>query len=594
MKLISFKSISLKNFLSFGEQPFILNFTPGINIIIGINKDKNQANGVGKTSILQGIFFAIFGDTINELKKEDIVNFKNKKNCEVILEFEITTNTIERYKIVRNLGPSKCQLFKNEIDITKSSILRTNEYIQQLLNTNPTVFKHAVIMTINNTLPFMSLKKIEKRKFIEGILQLEIFGQMLQQNNLALNESKKEKDIEMVKYEGLIKTLQVYIKQSDNFDNDIKNEIEQNESIIKNNIKSIEDIQLNIKQIDINQKSTLETNIKDLNIKKLETNKKIREYDKILIESQNIINNNKNKIDALSQNKCVTCNREYNDDDKSERQQKINETTLVIEQCQNTIKNTQEKIEKCYQIIDIINKKNTEIQKELINIDNILNNNNLLKTQIHGIQNQNKILNEKNESLRIKKNNFNELIIDLKKDIDNCEQKINLIKTSLSIYESSKFILSDEGVKSNIIKKLLGYLNNNLNKYLNEIEAPCNCVFDEYFEETFIDKMRQKCSYDNFSAGEKKRIDISVLFTFIELRKIIGNNIINFIMFDELFDSSLDNEGVNKVLNILIERVNKYNECIYIVTHRSNLKNISNSNVIELEKRNGYTYLKEK
>ena len=168
MKKIYFKKISIRNFLSFGDIPITLPFTPGLNIITGTDLDTGIANGVGKTTILNAVFFALFGDTLNDLKKEEIINFSNKKNCEVILDFIIDSNSIiDEYKVIRGISPTKTLLYKNNVDITKSAIPKTNDHICSLLNTSSTVFKHSVIMSINTATPFMALKKVERRKFIE-------------------------------------------------------------------------------------------------------------------------------------------------------------------------------------------------------------------------------------------------------------------------------------------------------------------------------------------------------------------------------------------------------------------------------------------
>ena len=75
MKIVNFDSITLKNFLSVGEEPVSVDFKPGLHIITGINKDKqDRRNGVGKSTIADSIHFAIFGTTIRELKKENISN----------------------------------------------------------------------------------------------------------------------------------------------------------------------------------------------------------------------------------------------------------------------------------------------------------------------------------------------------------------------------------------------------------------------------------------------------------------------------------------------------------------------------------------
>ena len=181
MKYVNFNSIKITNFLSVGTTPVSIDFKYGLNIITGVNKDKeDRRNGVGKSTIADAIHFAIFGETIRELSKEFIVNSINKKNTCVELQFSINeNNTVRHYKIVRKLKPTKCYLLVDDKDITESTIPNTNKRIKGLLNSSPEVFQNCVIMSLNTTLPFMAQKKVEKRKFIEGILNLEIISEMI-------------------------------------------------------------------------------------------------------------------------------------------------------------------------------------------------------------------------------------------------------------------------------------------------------------------------------------------------------------------------------------------------------------------------------
>ena len=189
MRVVNFDKISIKNFLSVGEEPVTIDFTPGIHIITGINKDKqDRRNGVGKSTIADAIHFAILGTTIRELSKDKIVNNLIGKTAEVVLTFHVED---DEYKIVRTLKPSTCYLYINGIDSTRDSISNTTEHICKTLNTTQEIFQNSVIMTVNNTVPFMAKKKIEKRKFIEGIFGLEVFSQMLSKLDLITMMSKR-------------------------------------------------------------------------------------------------------------------------------------------------------------------------------------------------------------------------------------------------------------------------------------------------------------------------------------------------------------------------------------------------------------------
>ena len=155
--------------------------------------------------------------------------------------------------------------------------------------------------------------------------------------------------------------------------------------------------------------------------------------------------------------------------------------------------------------------------------------------------------------------------------------------------ETVKFIVSEEGVKSYIVKKILNLFNNKLAYYLNKMDANCQCTFNEYFEEEIINEKGKLCSYFNFSGAERKNIDLACLFAFMDIRRMQGDVAYNVSVYDELFDSSLDEKGVELVLDILKARVEKYNECIMVISHRKESIKAATGDVIFLEKSQGIT-----
>jgi energy-coupling factor transporter ATP-binding protein EcfA2 len=128
------------------------------------------------------------------------------------------------------------------------------------------------------------------------------------------------------------------------------------------------------------------------------------------------------------------------------------------------------------------------------------------------------------------------------------------------------------------------------------MDANCICIFNEYFEEELFDEKGQESSYFNFSGAERKNLDLACLFTFMDIRRLQGDVAYNVSVYDELLDSSLDEKGVELVVDILRERVEKLNECVIIISHRKESvkaagdKSVNGFNdVIFLQKENGIT-----
>jgi DNA repair exonuclease SbcCD ATPase subunit len=598
MKQIQFKKIGIQNFLSIGEPPLILPFSPGINIITGQNYDIDDSrNGVGKTCIVDAIFYVLFGETLRDLKKDQIVNFSNKKNCEVILDFDISqNNTIDHYQIIRGINPSKCILFKNDQDISKSTIIKTTNYILDLFKASSTLFKHSIVMSINNTLPFLSLKKIERRKFIESIMQLEVFGEMLSLTNKDLNTYKKNKDIELVKLDENQKVLGSYISQQSIFQKSKQERINRLKERLDKILSDIYLLKASFIVMNIeNQIDILNHNLLQFN----ELDKKIQDKLNNNISKESYIKSNISHIEKEIETiknlgeVCITCKRKFESKDFQSQKDQIK---LLEDQISNYKKEQNDLIDKRNQLNAIRNQNKEKIssaqeQIQKINLDINKNKETQLKIDHH-----NEIIKQINidiQKIEEEKDNLGELIQNTQKNISDFNLNLTKIDKEISNTEVAKFILSEEGLKSVIVKKTLSFLNNNLNHYLKRMESNCVCSFDEYFDDKITNIKGVNCSYSNFSGGETKRIDLSMLFTFMELRRILGNISFNISIFDELFDSSIDAKGTKLVLDILKDRVNKYNECIYIITHRQEaIKSDKIDNIIELEKRNGFTKLK--
>ena len=132
-------------------------------------------------------------------------------------------------------------------------------------------------------------------------------------------------------------------------------------------------------------------------------------------------------------------------------------------------------------------------------------------------------------------------------------------------------------------------LNGRLNYYLKQLDANCTCMFNEYFDETIVNNRGRECSYFNFSSGERTRIDLAMLFTFMDIRRLQSNIFVNIGIYDELLDTSLDSKGIENTLNILKDRVLNNKEAIYIISHKSEAAKHATGEIIYLEKENDIT-----
>ena len=598
MKKINFKNICIKNFLSVGDKKINIDFQTGINLLTGINKDNNTRNGVGKSSIIESVYWCLFGSTIRDIKNDKIIHNQQKKGCEVILSFDVIGVDSDKnsYQIIRSLGPSKIQVLKDDIDITLSTIPANDEFIQNLIGATPEVFNNAVIMTANNTLPFMAQKKIEKRKFIEGILNLNIFTEMLLKARSDFNDTKKQNDILSNNFLNQQKNLDLFEnqivknkqKKKDKIDN-INLTIEK----IKDDIASTEKINVSLDDI-LSKITDNDTKLSKLETGLLKLDEDILEYSKKQIEYKTYIQNEKNKLKEFDKKKdfCPTCNRKFENLIEDNHKCLKEESLLIIEKNEMMLTDINDKInvkntkkQEIKQFIFGIKDKNKKLQEEKNSVELKNQKINNFKDKIKEYESQiEELINEKDET--------DDQIEVIKKEICKIEKDLEKVKKELSVLEEIKFVLSEEGVKTHIIKKLLTLFNQKINFYLKSMDAPCTCEFDEMFEEKIINVYGNECSYFNFSGGERKRIDISVLFAFQDILRLYSGTSFSLSIYDELFDSAIDESGIEKIMNILKKRVEDYNECIYIVSHNKSSIKSNFDNILELEKYKGETCLK--
>jgi DNA repair exonuclease SbcCD ATPase subunit len=593
---IQFKKLTIKNFLSIGKEPVVIDFQPGIKVITGINHDKEDSkNGVGKSSIVDALYFALFGSTIRELSKDLIINSYNKDKCEVKLELQINSNGgTNTYTIVRSLQPTKCSISKDGVDVTRSTLPKTNEYIQQLVNSTGKIFQNSVVMTINNTVPFMAQSKVDKRKFIESVLKLEVFSEMLLKARDEYNEIKKDYEVLFTKNEVIEKNYNTNKQQLDQFEENKKSRIQVIADKIAANIVKIDSLKEQVITLPGNIDELITNKLTSLNDELNEVQDKRRKADSDLTTIRTNINVFEKQLKDLENvgSSCTTCKRPFPEDDlkhKEQNKKEINNQLNLLLQDRET----------AITIVDSIKDEEQNKKIEIRAIESKKEGINKVKSDTINLQTKITLLTDNNEDLLKEQQSIAyETNIILEQNVSELEnecivnkQQINNLDKELSVLECVKFVVSEEGVKSYIVKKILKLLNSRLAYYLEMLQANCVCQFDEFFDEKIVDEKGEIKSYFNFSGGERKRIDLACLFAFLDIRRMQGDINFNNIFYDELLDSSLDDKGVELVMKVLRERLEKYNEGCYIITHRSNAINSKVDSVIRLEKRNGFTYI---
>lgn len=595
MRFITFKTLEGRNFLSFGDSPISVDLRPGVNAIVGTNLDKEDSkNGAGKSSITELLYYSLYGTTLREISKDYIQNSLTKKRCEVSLEFTVTSsNTTDLYKVIRMLNPTKCVLLKNGQDVTRSTLAKTNSLIQEIIHTPATVFQNSVIMSVNTALPFMALPKTDKRKFIESVLGLEVFTEMVLRAREDYSSTKKDYEVKYSLFERAQSELEFNQSQFDNYEGlkqerliklkekkqTLANDIDTLKSKITNSESSLNELEEKDEELE-QQCSALTKKLEQVKTKLNQLGAEINIETKQLKQLQN------------TKDKCPTCSRDYSEEHVehvskliAEHNNKIKKYSSEENQFQEALVKIQDKITSLREQMDDVLLKRTAVIK--LNNDNRAYQLSIdhLQKNLEDIEEDISIVsNEQNNDLKGK-------IMTLKSFVESSQQEVDKLNHELNILETVKFVISEEGIKSFIVKKILTVLNSQIAHYLKKLEANCLCQFNEFFDEEIIDENSQSKSYFNFSGGERKRIDLACLFAFADIRRLQGDVNFSTVFYDELLDSSLDDKGVSLTLKVLRERFNESGESCYIITHRGPEVTTKAEHVIHVVKRNGISEL---
>lgn len=593
IKKVHFETLSIKNFLSVGEEPVVINFATGINIITGKNNDQSdRRNGIGKSTITDAFSFVLFGNTLRDLKKEFIVNNITNKMAEVTLNFSIINGKeSNRYELYRSIDPSRCTLHENGIDITRDSMVNTTERLMEILNITPEIFQNCIVMAINNNVPFMAKKKIDKRKFIESIFNLEIFSRMNSMLKEDYSESKRQFDIANGKYDELNSFLKKIKEQQES---KAKEESEQRERLLNRKKECLEQKEEQEKKLN----AFKEVNLTDVANKIVE----LKDKEKSVTETINVtlkkIASLETKSDisfkaftkiGTDKDSCPVClraidvkDKKHIHDQKKELQKEMDSNNALIKAEETQLSELEDKKRKITEGIkkleDVVNKQKLVSQQKQHYKNNLAD----LDKRIKQIESD-------LENLGKSDNSITNIYTDTENKLKSFETDINQKRDLLNTLDTVKFVISEEGVKSFIVKKILKLFNSKLGYYLRRLNSTAIITFNEYFEETIVNEKGKLTCYDNYSGAERKVIDLAIMFTFLDMLKLQGNVHYNVQMYDELLDTSLDEAGVDLVLNVLNEFVTGKDLGIYIISHRKECAKISSSDIVFLEKTGGIT-----
>ena len=570
--MITFKKLRYKNILSTGNYFTEIELDQTSNtLIVG-------TNGSGKSTMLDALCFVLFGKAFRNINKPNLVNSINGKDCLVELEF---TTSNKDYKIVRGIKPNKFEIYQNNELINQDAASKDyQEFLEKnIIKLNYKSFTQIVILGSASFTPFMQLSPADRRTIIEDLLDIQIFSTMnnlmkdkIAENKETTNEAKNQIKLITQKYDLQKKYLDEKNQNTDDRILELQNEEQINLKQTEKLFIEIDSLQKEVEQFDpiISMKKTIEDKIKKISKLELQIEGNITKCEKDIAFFDHSDN-------------CPTCRQSIAEEFKSSElinlNAKIKEYENGLEQIKVKLSETQIKLsditctQKKVQSIQIeIAKKNatiTELQKYLTKIQKEISS----------------LKNNKNNSSK-----DHDELESLKIELLALQESLKELLNEKTYFEVASGLPKDSGIKTRIIKQYLPIINKLVNKYLASLDFFVNFNLDESFKETIKSRHRDEFSYNNFSEGEKQRIDMSLMLTWRAVAKLKNSSNTNLLILDEVFDSSLDNNGTEYLMNILqmLEGVN-----LFVISHKGDILQDKFANVIRFEKMKNFSRIKK-
>ena len=571
--MILFQKVRYKNFLSTGQQ------------FIEIDLDKANTtlvvgeNGAGKSTMLDALCFGLFQRPFRNIKKDQLINSINEKDCIVEVEFTVGKKD---YKIIRCIKPNKFEIWCNGDMLNQDAAVRDYQkhLEQQILKLNFRSFTQVVILGNASFVPFMQLKARYRRQVVEEILDIEIFSKM----NLMFREKQKAQD-EIIKQADFDYQL---------LDSKIDTQKKHIDEISKNNLESIDTKKLDIKKSETDIKN-YQKDIDDTTAERAKLQKQI--LDEVAVNSrykklhtmeaklENTCSKHKKDLKFFeTYDDCPTCQQAIDKAFKSEmidkKKSKVDEIESGMQQLEKEIVTTETRLKKINDTMILIRE-----QELLIN---------RFQTSINEIQKYIAKINREIEELSDEK--FSSGIAtgeltQLQENLTQADLDKKKFKEEKLYIDTARVLMQDTGIKTKIIKQYLPIMNQYINKNLADMDFFVNFTLDEEFNETIKSRHRDVFNYHSFSEGEKLRIDLAILFTWREIAKLKNSTNTNLLILDEIFDSSLDSAGTDEFMKILNSTMDKEN--VFVISHKGDTLIDKFPRVMKFEKYKNFTRMAE-
>ena len=578
--MLNIKNISVKNFMSVGNNVQGVRFDDKhLTLVLGNNLDlggDGSRNGTGKTTIINALSYALYGEALTNIRRDNLINKTNGKGMIVSCDFEL--NGIE-YRIERGRRPNVLRLFVNgteqEDQEQQGDSRETQKQIEKIIGFSHQMFKHIVALN-TYTEPFLGMKNNDQRDMIEqllGIQELSQKAETLKDRMKDTRDSIKEEEFRINAMKDSNERMDKNIKELESR----SNAWERNKSV---KLDEMADALEQLKEIDI-----------DSEIRKHNTLVVIKDHEANL----NILSNNlTNTLNSFKRSTSKLSELEAN---LVKAQEGVcpacEQSTAHLDTHEAYTKELQVKITEEKEYFNGLTIKETDL-KDGINILGPVQErpSTFYKTLEEALTHRNNVENLI-DSISTKHSEENPYIEQIESMRQTGIQEISwdIINDLTALKDHQEFLYKlltskDSFIRRRIIDQNIAYLNHRLAHYLDAIGLPHDVKFNSDLS-TEITEYGRDLDFDNLSRGERNRLILSLSWAFRDIFESL-NHPMNFLCIDELIDSGLDATGVENALGILKKMSREQNKNIMLISHREELSGRVND-VLYVIKEGGFT-----
>jgi DNA repair exonuclease SbcCD ATPase subunit len=588
--MFQLNGLTIKNFMSIGNVTQSINFSKDeLVLVLGENLDlggNDSRNGVGKSTIVNALSYALFGSALTNIKKDNLINKTNMKNMLVTLKFDINGKgyTIERgrkpniFKFIEDgKETEEDETESKDNDESQGEGRHTQEEIIRTIGITHDMFKH--ILALNTYVePFLALRTNDQRVIIEqllGITKLSEKADKLKEEAKVTRDEIKEEEFRISAANSANKRIEQNIVS-------LQEKSRSWDRTKESRILSLQESLMSLMNVDINDEIELhkkKKEVEELNSEYRSLAKELNSLEKDVIDITKSVTRF-DKVLATSREKiCPTCNQEM---DKETHEAVHKEYEEQQEEAKNKLTEKTLKRDETKTLAGAVKSMIPELPSTFYStMDEAYNHKTTLSTLGNSLETELATVNP-----------FVDQIDSLSRD---GLQEIDFTKMNelVKLRDHQEFLLKllvnkDSFIRKKIIDQNLAYLNHRLEHYLLEIGLPHEVKFLSDLE-VEISMYGKEFDFDNLSRGERTRLILSLSWSFRDVYESM-NEKINLLFIDELIDNGLDPSGVEAALAIMKKMGREHKRNIYLISHRDELVGRV-SNILKVVKEGGFTTL---